>query len=54
MISTESAIEKMTPSGLIEEQHRQEVSKGWGHMHALLPKRAEAHGPFAAGGGKKQ
>jgi hypothetical protein len=30
-----------TALGLIEEQHRQ-VSKGWGHMHATLRKRAEA------------
>jgi hypothetical protein len=30
-----------TALGLIEEQHRQ-VSKGWGHMHAILRKRAEA------------
>jgi hypothetical protein len=42
-----------TALGLIEEQHRQ-VSKGWGHMHAILRKRAEAHGSLAAGGGKKQ
>ena len=31
-----------TAMGLIEEQHRQGVSKGWGHMHAILRKRAEA------------
>jgi uncharacterized protein YndB with AHSA1/START domain len=43
-----------TALGLIEEQHRQGVSKGWGQMHANLRKRAEAHGSFAAGGGKKQ
>jgi hypothetical protein len=43
-----------TALGLIEEQHRQGVSKGWGHTHALLRKRAEAHGSFAARGGKKQ
>jgi hypothetical protein len=42
-----------TALGLIEEQHRG-VSKGWGHMHAILRKRAEAHGSFAAGDGKKQ
>src|ERR1700736_6131092 len=30
-----------TALGLIEEQHRQ-VSKGWGHMNAILRKRAEA------------
>jgi Activator of Hsp90 ATPase homolog 1-like protein len=29
-----------TALGLIDEQHRQ-VSKGWGHMHAILRKRAE-------------
>jgi hypothetical protein len=33
-----------TAMGLIEEQHRQGVSKGWGHMHATLRKRAEAAG----------
>jgi hypothetical protein len=31
-----------TALGLIEEQHRQGVSKGWGHTHAILRKRAEA------------
>jgi hypothetical protein len=31
-----------TVLGLIEEQHRQGVSKGWGHTHAILRKRAEA------------
>jgi len=36
-----------TALGLIEEQHRQ-VSKGWGHMHAILRKRAET----AVRGGK--
>jgi hypothetical protein len=37
-----------TALGLIEEQHRQGVSKGWGHTHAILRKRAEA----AVRGGK--
>jgi len=36
-----------TALGLIEEQHRK-VSKGWGQMHAILRKRAEA----AVRGGK--
>ena len=31
-----------TALGMIEEQHRQGVSKGWGDMHANLRKRAEA------------
>ncbi len=43
-----------TALGLIEEQHRQGVAKGWGHTHASLRKRAEARGSFAAGSGKKQ
>jgi hypothetical protein len=30
--------------GLIDEQHRQGVGKGWGYTHALLRKRAEAAG----------
>src|SRR5258707_7932213 len=30
--------------GLIEDQHRENVQKGWGHMHAGLQKRAEAAG----------
>jgi hypothetical protein len=34
--------------GLIEEQHRQGVSKGWGRMHATVRQRAEA----AVRGGK--
>jgi Activator of Hsp90 ATPase homolog 1-like protein len=37
-----------TALGLIEEQHRQGVGKGWGHTHAILRKRAEA----AVTGGK--
>ena len=28
--------------GLIEDQHREGVGKGWGHIHANLRKRAEA------------
>jgi hypothetical protein len=43
-----------TALGLIEEQHRQGVAKGWGYTHANLRKRAEARGSFAAGSGKKQ
>jgi len=31
--------------GLIEEQHRENVGKGWGHIHASLRKRAEAAAP---------
>src|ERR1700694_4848481 len=31
-----------TALGLIEDQHREGVGKGWGHMHASLRKRAEA------------
>jgi hypothetical protein len=31
-----------TALGLIEEQHREGVGKGWGHIHATLRKRAEA------------
>jgi hypothetical protein len=31
-----------TALGLIEDQHRAGVGKGWGHMHASLRKRAEA------------
>jgi Activator of Hsp90 ATPase homolog 1-like protein len=31
-----------TALGLIEDQHRQNVGKGWGHTHANLRKRAEA------------
>src|SRR5216684_4022110 len=31
-----------TALGMIDEQHRQGVGKGWGHSHALLRKRAEA------------
>jgi hypothetical protein len=34
--------------GLIEDQHREGVGKGWGHIHASLRKRAEA----AVRGGK--
>ena len=30
--------------GLIEDQHREGVGKGWGHIHANLRKRAEAAG----------
>jgi len=30
--------------GLIEDQHRENVQKGWGHIHASLQKRAEAAG----------
>jgi hypothetical protein len=31
-----------TALGLIEDQHREGVGKGWGHMHASVQKRAEA------------
>jgi hypothetical protein len=31
-----------TALGLIEDQHREGVGKGWGHIHASLQKRAEA------------
>jgi hypothetical protein len=31
-----------TALGLIQEDHRQGVNKGWGHIHASLRKRAEA------------
>ncbi len=31
-----------TALGLIEDQHREGVTKGWGHIHAKLRKRAEA------------
>ena len=31
-----------TALGLIEDQHREGVGKGWGHMHANVRKRAEA------------
>jgi hypothetical protein len=31
--------------GLIEEQHRENVGKGWGNIHASLRKRAEAAAP---------
>jgi hypothetical protein len=37
-----------TALGMIDEQHRQGVSKGWSYAHALLRKRAEA----AVRGGK--
>ena len=30
--------------GLIEDQHRENVQKGWRHIHASLQKRAEAAG----------
>jgi hypothetical protein len=30
-----------TALGLIEDQHREGIGKGWGHMHANLRKRAE-------------
>jgi len=30
--------------GLIQENHRQGVKKGWGHIHACVRKRAEAKG----------
>jgi hypothetical protein len=43
-----------TALGLIEEQHRQGVAKGWGYMHVNLRKRAEARASFAAGSGNKQ
>jgi hypothetical protein len=43
-----------TALGLIEDEHRQGVSKGWSHMHVSLRKRAEARGSFAAGSGKNQ
>ena len=37
--------------GLIEDQHRENVGKGWGHIHANLRKRAEtaAQGKKAVG-----
>jgi hypothetical protein len=40
-----------TALGLIEDQHREGVGKGWGHIHANLRKRAEAavQGGRAAG-----
>src|ERR1700682_2894728 len=31
-----------TALGLIQDEHREGVGKGWGHMHASLRKRAEA------------
>ena len=31
-----------TALGLIEDEHREGVGKGWGHIHATLRKRAEA------------
>jgi len=31
-----------TALGMIEEQHRQGIGKGWGYSHAMLRKRAEA------------
>jgi activator of Hsp90 ATPase-like protein len=31
-----------TALGLIEDEHRENVQKGWGHMHANVRKRAEA------------
>ena len=31
-----------TALGLIQEDHRQGVNKGWGHIHASVKKRAEA------------
>jgi uncharacterized protein YndB with AHSA1/START domain len=37
-----------TALGLIEDQHREGVGKGWGHMNANVRKRAEA----AVGSGK--
>ncbi|MGB6897592.1 MAG: SRPBCC domain-containing protein [Candidatus Acidiferrum sp.] len=40
--------------GLIEEEHRKGVTTGWGSIHERVRKTAEAHGSFAAGGGKKQ
>lgn len=40
--------------GLIQEDHRKGVTGGWGSMHERVRKAAEAHGAFAAGGGKKQ
>ncbi|MGB7027605.1 MAG: SRPBCC domain-containing protein [Candidatus Acidiferrum sp.] len=40
--------------GLIEEEHRKGVTTGWGSIHERVRKAAEAHGSFAAGGGKKQ
>jgi uncharacterized protein YndB with AHSA1/START domain len=33
-----------TALGLIEDQHREGVGKGWGHMNANVRKRAEAAG----------
>ncbi|MGB7280766.1 MAG: SRPBCC domain-containing protein [Candidatus Acidiferrum sp.] len=40
--------------GLIEEEHKKGVTTGWGSIHERVRKAAEAHGAFAAGGGKKQ
>src|SRR6267154_2210936 len=33
-----------TALGMIEEQHRQDVGKGWSYSHAMLRTRAEAAG----------
>src|SRR5258708_9399492 len=42
-----------TALGLIEDQHREGLGKGWGHMHASLRKKAEsaAQGKKAAARG---
>src|SRR5467141_365039 len=38
--------------GLIEDQHRENVQKGWGHIHAGLQKRAEAAGRAGKAAGR--
>src|SRR5260221_9797863 len=38
--------------GLIEDQHRENVQKGWGHIHAGLQKRAEAAGRSGKAAGR--
>ncbi|MGC2230499.1 MAG: hypothetical protein WBA09_03280, partial [Candidatus Acidiferrum sp.] len=43
-----------TALGLIIEEHRKGVVTGWSSIHERVRKAAEAHGSFAAGGGKKQ
>jgi Activator of Hsp90 ATPase homolog 1-like protein len=40
--------------GMLEEDHKKGVTTGWGSIHERVRKSAEAHGSFAAGGGKKQ
>jgi hypothetical protein len=43
-----------TALGLIMDDHRKGVTGGWGSINERVRKVAEAHGSFAAGGGKKQ